>query len=115
MNSDYDRNSRKGSIMEFAQTLGSQSPGYRDAHLELDFDLKTVTLDSGHLGLTNKEFELLSLLVHHAGNIIPRETLLERVWGYSKEIRTRTLDVHIRRLRFKLGGTYSRHYIETIF
>ena len=50
----------------------------------------------------------------HAGEIIPREALLLQVWGYGAEIRTRTLDVHVRRLRKKLGG-YADHYIETIF
>ena len=54
--------------------------------------------------LTRKEYELLSLLVQNAGEIIPRDALLWRVWGYSHEIRTRTLDVHIRRLRKKLGS-----------
>jgi DNA-binding response OmpR family regulator len=54
------------------------------------------------------------MLVQNAGEIIPREALLWRVWGYSMQIRTRTLDVHIRRLRKKLGS-YSEQYIETIF
>ena len=100
--------------MEFAQTIVNSSENYRDAHLEVDFDHKTVVLDSGHLVLTRKEVELLAMLVQHAGDIIPRETLLQRVWGYSREIRTRTLDVHTRRLRRKLGA-YSGQYIETIF
>jgi len=64
--------------------------------------------------LTRKEYDLLSLLVQHAGEIIPREALLMRVWGYGADIRTRTLDVHVRRLRKKLGG-YADQYIETIF
>ncbi|HEX3747346.1 MAG TPA: helix-turn-helix domain-containing protein [Bryobacteraceae bacterium] len=64
--------------------------------------------------LTRKEYDLLSLLVRHAGEIIPREALLMQVWGYGGDIRTRTLDVHVRRLRKKLGG-YADHYIETIF
>jgi DNA-binding response OmpR family regulator len=100
--------------MEFVHTVVNSSPNYRDAHLEVDFDHKIVVLDSGHLVLTRKEFELLAMLVQHAGDIIPRETLLQRVWGYRREIRTRTLDVHIRRLRRKLG-IYSGQYIETIF
>jgi DNA-binding response OmpR family regulator len=87
---------------------------YRDEHLLLDFDQHFASLDSQQIVLTRKEYELLSLLVQHAGEIIPREALLMRVWGYGAEIRTRTLDVHVRRLRKKLGG-YADQYIETIF
>jgi DNA-binding response OmpR family regulator len=89
-------------------------PAYRDEHLAVDFDQQTAFLDSQRIILTRKEYDLLSLLVQHAGEIIPREALLMRVWGYSPEIRTRTLDVHVRRLRKKLGG-YADQYIETIF
>ncbi|MFB3826393.1 MAG: helix-turn-helix domain-containing protein [Bryobacteraceae bacterium] len=64
--------------------------------------------------MTRKEYELLALLVENAGEIVPRETLLLRIWGYTPQIRTRTLDVHIRRLRRKLGP-YAEQYIETIF
>jgi len=100
--------------MEFVQTAVKICEGYSDAHLEVDFENQTVRLDSDPLVLTSKEFQLLAVLVQHAGDLILRETLLQHVWGYSREIRTRTLDVHIRRLRQKLG-THSRHYIETIF
>jgi DNA-binding response OmpR family regulator len=93
--------------------LNSVTP-YRDEHLALDFAQQTASLDAQRMVLTRKEYELLSLLVHHAGEIIPREALLLRVWGYNSEIRTRTLDVHIRRLRKKLGN-YADRYIETIF
>jgi len=87
---------------------------YQDPHLEVDFARASAALDSRRMVLTRKEYELLSLLVQNAGEIIPREALLWRVCGYSTQIRTRTLDVHIRRLRKKLGG-YSEQYIETIF
>ena len=87
---------------------------YRDEHLSMDFSQQAVTLDSERMTLTRKEYDLLALLVQHAGQIIPREALLMQVWGYSAEIRTRTLDVHVRRLRKKLGG-YADQYIETIF
>src|SRR5580693_10529405 len=87
---------------------------YRDAHLTLDFERKSATLDSQPLELTRKEYDLLALLVSYAGVIIPRAEVLMRVWGYSSEIRTRTLDVHIRHLRKKLG-VYSSVYIETVF
>ena len=87
---------------------------YRDEHLSIDFGQQLVSLDTQRMVLTRKEYDLLSLLVRHAGEIIPREALLMRVWGYGSEIRTRTLDVHVRRLRKKLGG-YADQYIETIF
>ena len=87
---------------------------YRDEHLVMDFAQQTTSLDAERLILTRKEYDLLALLVQHAGEIIPREALLLQVWGYGSEIRTRTLDVHIRRLRKKLGR-YSDQYIETIF
>jgi DNA-binding response OmpR family regulator len=100
--------------MGLVQTASNSSYRYHDAHLELDFIRKDASLDSHRLVLTRKEYELLALLVENAGEIIPRQILLMRVWGYSNEIRTRTLDVHIRRLRKKLGQ-YSEQYIETIF
>jgi DNA-binding response OmpR family regulator len=87
---------------------------YRDAHLTLDFERQSATLDSQPLTLTRKEYDLLALLVSYAGVIIPRAEVLMRVWGYSTDIRTRTLDVHIRHLRKKLG-VYASLYIETVF
>jgi DNA-binding response OmpR family regulator len=87
---------------------------YHDEHLTVEFDQQMVALDSQRVRLTRKEYELLALLVQHAGEIIPREALLMRVWGYGADIRTRTLDVHVRRLRKKLG-IYAGQYIETIF
>jgi DNA-binding response OmpR family regulator len=87
---------------------------YRDAHLTVDFQSQVATLDSMPMTLTRKEYELLAMLVGYAGTIVPRAELLMRVWGYSTEIRTRTLDVHIRHLRKKLGP-YASRYIETIF
>ncbi len=87
---------------------------YRDAHLTVDFDSQTATLDARPMVLTRKEYELLALLVGYAGVVVPREEQLMRVWGYSTQIRTRTLDVHIQHLRKKLGG-YAKRYIETVF
>lgn len=87
---------------------------YRDEHFELDFTLCCAWLDSQPLRLTRKEYELLALLARNAREIIPRDVLLYRVWGYNHEIRTRTLDVHIGRLRRKLG-IHGDRYIETIF
>jgi len=98
------------------QPLGSHhnQPPYRDEHLAVDFAEQSAVLDGERMTLTRKEYDLLALLVQHAGEIIPRDALLMRVWGYGAEIRTRTLDVHVRRLRKKLGS-YADQYIETIF
>lgn len=93
--------------------MGSVLP-YGDEHLAIDFDQQCARLDSVAMTLTRKEYDLLALLVQHAGEIIPRDALLMRVWGYGSDIRTRTLDVHVRRLRKKLG-VYADQYIETIF
>jgi two-component system OmpR family response regulator len=92
----------------------NQPQSYGDEHLSFDFQQQTVTLDGRRMTLTRKEYDLLSLLVQHAGQIVPRDALLQQVWGYSPAIRTRTLDVHVRRLRKKLGS-YADRYIETIF
>jgi|SRR5437870_4220660 DNA-binding response OmpR family regulator len=100
--------------MALLQTVGDQVEHYHDAHLHVDFQRKTASLDLERMKLTRKEYDLLALLVQNAGEIVPREALLMRVWGYGNQIRTRTLDVHIRRLRKKLGQ-YAEVYIETIF
>lgn len=62
--------------------------------------------------LTNKEFELLCLLLRNKGIVLTRATLMDRVWGFESERENRTLDVHIRTLRVKLGEAGS--YVETV-
>jgi DNA-binding response OmpR family regulator len=91
-----------------------QLPLYDDQHLYFDFGEQVVLLDGQKIALRKKEYDLLALLVKCAGQVVPRETLLLQVWGYNSKVRTRTLDVHVRRLRSKLG-TYAERYIETIF
>ena len=100
--------------MVVSPTADSRPERYQDLHLDMDFVSASAALDSRPVVLTRKEYALLSLLVQNAGEIIPRDALLWRIWGYSPQIRTRTLDVHIRRLRKKLG-IYCETYIETIF
>ena len=87
---------------------------YQDQHLDMDFEHRTALLDTKPMGLTRKEYELLAMLIQNAGEVVSREMLLLRIWGYNNQIRTRTLDVHIRRLRKKIGE-HSGVYIETIF
>ena len=83
--------------------------------LRIDIDRHQVTLDGEHLVLTPKEFDLLLLLVQHKGKVLTRDMLLEQVWGYDYGGETRTVDVHIRRLRQKMGEDPSRpRYIHTV-
>jgi DNA-binding response OmpR family regulator len=63
-----------------------------------------ATLNNRALDLTYTEFELLKYLAQHPGRVFSRETLLSDVWGYDYYGGTRTVDVHVRRLRAKLGS-----------
>lgn len=69
----------------------------------LDDEKHTVYVKDVPCALTFKEYELLKLLLHNAGIVVTREIILERVWGIDFEGESRTLDMHIRTLRQKLG------------
>lgn len=69
----------------------------------LDTKRHIVTVGGNAVELTLKEFELLKLLMRNQGNVITRNILLEQIWGYDFDGETRTIDVHIRTLRHKLG------------
>lgn len=100
--------------MTLQQSVGVHATHYQDTHLTVDFERELAYLDRAPMKLTHKAYTLLAFLVRHPGELVPREALLESVWGYSPDIRTRTLDVHVRRLRRSLGS-YGTIYIETIF
>jgi two-component system alkaline phosphatase synthesis response regulator PhoP len=70
--------------------------------IAIDIDRHIVTLDGVEVKLTAKEFLLLQYLVQHRGRVLSRDVLLTDVWGYQYTGGTRTVDVHIRRLREKL-------------
>jgi two-component system response regulator RegX3 len=70
--------------------------------VSLDPDEHRVTVDGQDVALPLKEFELLHLLLANAGRVLPRETLIDRVWGSDYVGDTKTLDVHIKRLRAKV-------------
>ena len=80
--------------------------------LTLDENQHTVTIDDQRVVLTYKEYELLRLFLSHPGMAFSREQLLQTVWNTEYAVETRTVDMHIRTLRQKLGE-YVR-YIETI-
>ncbi|MBL8124033.1 MAG: response regulator transcription factor [Pyrinomonadaceae bacterium] len=79
------------------------SPRYQDEQLSVDFDDMRVTCGGENVKLTRKEFALLEHLIRNLGRVATRQQLLDNVWGYSYFGDTRTLDVHIRRLRQKMG------------
>ena len=62
-----------------------------------------VLVDGAHVSLTLKEYEMLKRLMHNKGIVLTRDRLLEEIWGYDFDGETRTVDVHIRTLRQKLG------------
>lgn len=71
--------------------------------ITLDNQSRSVKADGKIIPVTFKEFELLKYLMKHKGTVVPREMLLEKIWGYHFEGESRTLDVHIGSLRHKLG------------
>ena len=79
------------------------APKYSDDNLTVDFADMRVTCGGEDIKLTRKEFALLEHLIKNTGRVAARQQLLDNVWGYSYFGDTRTLDVHIRRLRQKLG------------
>ncbi|PIQ83592.1 MAG: hypothetical protein COV75_06485 [Candidatus Omnitrophica bacterium CG11_big_fil_rev_8_21_14_0_20_63_9] len=87
--------------------------GFSQAGLTIDFERYEVHVGGALVDLTYKEFELLKFLALHPGKVFTREVLLDKVWGYDYYGGTRTVDVHVRRLRSKIeaGGCA---YIETI-
>lgn len=93
---------------EPAQASGDFSLGL----LFVSPDRHEVKVGGKDVPLTNKEFELLCLLLRNKGIVLTRATLMDRVWGFESERENRTLDVHIRTLRVKLGEAGS--YIETV-
>jgi DNA-binding response OmpR family regulator len=87
-------------------------PGYQGRHLTADFDGVAVAVDGQSIRLTRREFELLRYLVQNKNRVVSRDRLLERVWGYERVVETRSVDVHVGRLRGKLGE--AGRQIETV-
>jgi len=85
---------------------------YRGKHLTADFDAIAIGVDGASVRLTRREFELLKYLVENRNRVLSRDRLLERVWGYDRVIETRSVDVHVGRLRGKLGAAGKQ--IETV-
>ena len=80
--------------------------------LRIDTLGRAASFDGEALKLTLREFDLLAFLAHHPGRVFSRDELLRKVWGYDYLGETRTVDVHVRRLRVKLGE--GNQVIETV-
>lgn len=89
----------------------TQGGVYRDKRLALDEKARGVQLHGEAVQLTTLEFDLLALLVRRRDTALTREALLTQVWGYDYVGETRTVDVHIQRLRQKIGADA----IETVY
>lgn len=85
----------------------------RAGNVTIDDGSYTVKIGGTPLNLTYKEFELLKFLAQNVGRVYTRAQLLSEVWGYDYYGGTRTVDVHIRRLRAKLGADHE-HLITTV-
>jgi DNA-binding response OmpR family regulator len=83
-----------------------QTPEIQHGELLINESSYTATVRGRVLDLTYKEFELLKYLSQHPGRVFTRQQLLQEVWGYDYFGGTRTVDVHVRRLRAKLGSEY---------
>ena len=100
-----------------AAAAGRRSPGRRErpspdhvdiGDLTIDESTYTARLSGTALDLTYKEFELLKFLAQHPGRVFSRSHLVQEVWGYDYFGGTRTVDVHVRRLRAKLGPEHEQ-------
>lgn len=90
----------------------SESDEYSISGISLNVKSHVVTVDSVQVILTLKEFELLKMLMTSRGTVLTRDLILEKIWGYDFDGETRTVDVHIRTLRSKLGS--AGDLIETV-
>jgi DNA-binding response OmpR family regulator len=85
---------------------------FKGRRLTADFEAVSIKVDGTAIRLTRREFELLRFLVDNRNRVLSRDRLLERVWGYQPSIETRSVDVHVGRLRAKLGSAGDQ--IETV-
>ena len=103
---------RRGRAESGHGARGTEAFVYRGKHLVADFDAVAISVNGEAIRLTRREFELLRYLVENRNRVLSRDRLLERVWGYDRFVETRSVDVHVGRLRGKLGE--AGRQIETV-
>ena len=82
--------------------------------LEMDLLARTVKRDGADISLQPREFRLLEFLMKHAGQVVTRTMLLEKVWDYHFDPQTNVIDVHVSRLRSKIDKPYERSMLHTV-
>ena len=82
--------------------------------LEMDLLARTVSRDNRKIDLQPREFRLLEFLMRHAGQVVTRTMLLEKVWDYHFDPQTNVIDVHISRLRGKIDKDFERPLLHTV-
>jgi two-component system, OmpR family, response regulator RegX3 len=101
--STRERLARIKALLRRSSAEGTSADGVLEGGgIRLDPDRHEVTVEGKPVSLARKEFELLELLMEHSGRVLARETLIDRVWGSDYFGDTRTLDVHVKRLRSKV-------------
>jgi two-component system, OmpR family, phosphate regulon response regulator PhoB len=84
------------------RTIGAAAI-YRSSGLFVDFDAMAVVAGGRNVRLTRRELALLRHLIAHKNRLVPRHRILEEIWGYESAVQSRSVDVHVGRLRTKLG------------
>ena len=82
--------------------------------ITIDKSSRNVKISDEEINLTNKEYSLLIMLIDNKDNIVKREDLLEKIWGYTYDIESNVVDVYIRHLRLKLNSEDKEEYIQTV-
>lgn len=104
--------SRIKAVLRRTEEIVSQPKVFVLGELRLQEDRRSVTVGEEDILLTYKEFELLLYLMEHEGIVLSREKLLQNIWGFDYQGESRTVDMHIRTLRQKLGD--AGNYIKTV-
>jgi two-component system, OmpR family, alkaline phosphatase synthesis response regulator PhoP len=103
---------RVKALLRRSEHREEEVPSYEYGPILLNIIRHEVKVKSRAVSLTAKEFKLLEQLLKNKGRVLTREVLLDSVWGYEAEVTTRTVDVHIRRLREKIP--FLNQAIETV-
>lgn len=83
-------------------------------HIEINRNSRIVKKNNEEINLTNKEYELLMILIDNKDKVVTRDEILQKIWGYECDIETNVVDVYIRYLRTKLSQSNKEEYIQTV-